>query len=83
MIVGNNCEIDSNTYLGPFTAIGDNCRIIGSEIENSIVMEGAAIDCGNRIVDSIIGKNSMITSNGNRPPKGMKRIVGDSTYLSL
>jgi glucose-1-phosphate thymidylyltransferase len=83
VIIGNNCEIGSNTYLGPYTSIGDDCRIVGAEIENSIVMDGAMIDCGNRIVDSIIGKNSKITSNGDSLPKGMKFVVGDSTYLSL
>jgi len=83
VIIGSNCEIGSNTYLGPYTAIGDNCRLVGSEIENSIVMEGAVIDCGNRIVDSIIGKNSRITSAEEKLPKGMKLVVGDSTYLSL
>jgi glucose-1-phosphate thymidylyltransferase len=83
VIIGSSCEIGSNTYLGPHTAIGDNCRIVGSEIENSIVMEGAVIDCGNRIVDSIIGKNSRITSADGALPKGMKFVVGDSSYLSL
>jgi len=83
VIIGSNCEIGPNTYLGPYTAIGDNCRLVGSELENSIVMEGAVIDCGNRIVDSIIGKDSKITSADGTLPKGMKFVVGDSTYLSL
>ncbi|MFY3740374.1 MAG: glucose-1-phosphate thymidylyltransferase [Candidatus Nitrosomirales archaeon] len=83
VIIGSNCDIGPNTYLGPYTAIGDNCRLVGSELENSIVMEGAVIDCGNRIVDSIIGKDSKITSADGTLPKGMKFVVGDSTYLSL
>ena len=83
VIIGNNCEIGPNAYIGPYTSVGDNCRIIGAEIENGIVMEGVAIDCGNRIVDSIIGKDSKITSNENHLPKGMKLVLGDSTYISI
>ncbi len=83
VIIGNNCEVGPNAYLGPYTAVGNNCRIIGAEIENSIVMENAVIDCKKRIVDRIIGKGSRITSNENHLPKGVKFVLGYSTYLSL
>jgi len=32
--------------MGPYTSIGDNIKLQNSEIENSIVMEGAQIKCG-------------------------------------
>ena len=51
-------EVGPNTYLGPCTSIGNNCRIIGAKIENSIVIDGAVIDYGKRIVNSIIGNNA-------------------------
>src|SRR5574341_40625 len=55
VIIGNNCEVGPGTYLGPYTSIGNNCRIMGVEIENAIVMDGALIEYGKRIVNSIIG----------------------------
>ncbi len=83
IIIGNNCEIGQNTYIGPYTSIGNNCRIIGAEIENSIVMDNTLIECRKRIVDSIIGKGSTVTSNAHQLPQGLKFVIGDSTYLSL
>ncbi len=83
VIIGNNCEVGPNTYFDPYTAVGDNCRIIGAEIENSIIMENAVIECNKRIVDSIIGKGSRITSSEKQLPQGLKFVVGESTYLSL
>ncbi|MFQ5941267.1 MAG: glucose-1-phosphate thymidylyltransferase [Nitrososphaerales archaeon] len=83
VIIGNDCEVGPNTYLGPYTAVGDNCRIVGAEIENSIIMENAVIECKKRIVDSVIGKGSRIRSNEMQLPQGLKFVVGDSTYLSI
>ncbi len=83
IIIGKSCEIGPNVYIGPYTSIGDNCRIVGAELENSIVMENVVINCKKRIVDSIIGKGSRITSADEQLPQALKFVVGDSTYLSL
>ncbi len=83
IIIGKNCEIGPHAYIGPYTSIGDNCRIIGAELENSIVMDNVVINCKKRIVDSIIGKGSKITSANEQFPQGLKFVVGESTYLAL
>jgi len=41
-IIGAETEI-INSYIGPFTAIQEKCRIIQTEIEHSIVLEGSEI----------------------------------------
>ncbi|MHA1130636.1 MAG: glucose-1-phosphate thymidylyltransferase [Candidatus Helarchaeota archaeon] len=83
IIIGNNCEIGPNTYIGPYTSIGDNTKIIGGEIENSIVIGDTRIDCGKRIVESLIGRNSTITSVANNLPGGSKLILGEHSYISI
>lgn len=83
IIIGENCEIGPNTYIGPYSSIGDNCRIIGGEIENSIVIGDALIDCGRRIVESLIGRNSTITSAQKNLPGGNKLILGEHSYISI
>lgn len=83
IIIGTNCEIGPNTYIGPYTAIGDNCKIIGGEIENSIIIGDTLIDCGKRIVESLIGRNSTITSIKKSLPEGNKLILGERSYISI
>lgn len=83
VIVGSNCQIGPNAYIGPYTSVGDGCRIIGAEIENSIIMENTVIECRKRVVDSIIGEGCLIISNEKQLPQGLKFVVGDATYLSL
>jgi glucose-1-phosphate thymidylyltransferase len=81
--IGETCEIGGDAHIGPFTSIGSRVQIFGAEIENSIVLDGTIIDCKERIVDSIIGKNSKIVSNGNNPQMGRRFVVGESTFVGL
>ncbi len=79
--IGENCEIDA--YIGPYTSIGNNSVLKGGEIESSIVMGGAVIECNERIIDSLIGTDSHITSRKNSLPKGHRFIVGENSIVSL
>ncbi len=83
VIIGNHSEIGPETYLGPYTSVGSKVKIFGAEIENSIILDETIIDCKERIVDSIIGRNSKIVSNGAHRPSGRRLIVGESTFVSL
>lgn len=80
-IVGRNCRI-RNAYIGPYTSIGDNCVIEGTEIEDSVVLEGCVIINAGRILESLIGRGVRIT-NSKSYPVGRKLIVGDNSQLVL
>ncbi len=83
-IIGNHCDIGPDAYIGPYTSIGDNSTIQNSELENTIVMEEALINCGRRITDSLIGRKAEIQSNENNIPKGCHRlIIGDMAYVTI
>lgn len=83
LIIGRNCEIGPETYVGPYTSIGDNVVIKGGEIENSIVLDHTVIECGKRIIDSLIGKGSRVVSNEGSLPRGYKLFIGENTFVSL
>ena len=82
VIIGKNCKIGPNTYVGPYTSIGDNCEIINGEIESSIIMDGAKINCSKKIVDSLIGKDVKIFER-NELPKGNRFIIGDNSAVEI
>jgi glucose-1-phosphate thymidylyltransferase len=81
--IGETSEIGEDANIGPFTSIGSRVQILGAEIENSIVLDGTIIDCKERIVDSIIGKNSKIVANRNGPQTGRRFVVGENTFVGL
>ena len=82
LIIGENTKI-INSYVGPFTAISENCEIRESEIEHSIVLEGSHIlNIRYRISDSLIGKQVEILGNQRRI-KNHQFMVGDSSKIEL
>ena len=66
----------------PYTSINDGCTIEGTEVEDSVIMEGCTISRAGRIVESLIGKNVVIRENGRRPA-GHRFIAGDSSEILL
>ena len=80
-IIGRNCVIRDG-YIGPYTSIGNNCEIINSEVEDSVVMDGAKLINAGNIVDSIVGRAAIIEKNKSLP-KGKKFIIGDSSWVRI
>ncbi len=76
-------SIVENSYIGPYTSIGINCRIQGVEIENSVLMDNVTItSLDYRLVDSIIGSGGVIRKNSNRP-RGLRLFLGEMGVVEL
>jgi glucose-1-phosphate thymidylyltransferase len=81
-IIGRDAVL-TDTFIGPFTSVGDGCRISGSELEHSIVLEDSVIeDIGTRIEDSLIGRNVHLRRDDGRP-KAHRLLLGDNSQLGL
>jgi glucose-1-phosphate thymidylyltransferase len=81
-IIGAGTEI-TDSYVGPFTSIQRRCRIVKTEIEHSIVLEGSEIvDIGGRVDESLIGRDVRIYKC---PPKPVayRFMVGDKSEIGL
>jgi len=83
VVIGDNCLIE-NACIEPYTSIGDRVIIRGTEISHSIVCEGTEIqECGVRIVDSLMGRNSIIKAEDFSLPRGHKLVIGDNAQVEL
>ncbi len=82
VVIGENCVI-RNSYIGPYTSIGDGVEIYNTEIEHSVVFNQVDINCSKRIVDSMIGENASVLSAHETLPMGHKLIVGDNSMVEL
>lgn len=81
-IIGAESRI-MNSYVGPFTSIGNGVTIRNSEIEHSIVLEGSTIaDIDRRIVDSLVGRNVEV-SRSDHKPKAYRFMLGDASRVSI
>jgi glucose-1-phosphate thymidylyltransferase len=82
-IIGRDCVIGPDTYIGPHTSIGDGSRIVGADIEASIVIGEAIIESPKKIVNSLIGRHVVIRNAEGRLPKGQQLIVGENSTIYL
>src|SRR5713101_6996281 len=81
-IIGKGAQIE-NAYVGPFTSIGDGVIVRGSEVEHSIILEGASIsDIGGRIESSLIGRNVSIYRSQHKP-RSFNFMLGDRSEVGL
>lgn len=83
VIIGKNCKIGPNAHIGPYTSIGDNTVITNSEIEASIITGDCKIESGNKIIDSLIGRNSVISSVKGSLPRGHRLILGENSFIQI
>lgn len=81
-IIGAGSVIES-TFVGPYTAVQQNCRILGCEIENSIVLEGSSLESiPQRVEGSLIGRGVSIR-RGTRLPQAFRFVVGDNSEVDI
>jgi glucose-1-phosphate thymidylyltransferase len=79
-IIGHNARL-SHAYVGPFTSIMNDVEIRASEIEHSIVLEGASLrDLSTRVADSLIGKNVKIHREPLKP-SAYRFMLGDNSEV--
>jgi len=83
VIIGKNCIIGSGTYVGPYSSIGDNVTLRNADVEFVIILKDTFINTNKRIVNSIIGEKSKITSITDDLPQGSKLIIGDFSQIEL
>jgi glucose-1-phosphate thymidylyltransferase len=81
-VIGAGAQIE-DAYIGPYTSIGDDVRVVRSEVEHSIILAGSVVeDLGTRMEASLLGRNVKVTRSD-----GVKRtvsfLVGDNSEIEL
>ena len=71
-----------NTYVGPYTSIGDNCELRDAEIQHSVVLESSRIIGVHNIQDSLLGREVELVRTGERP-RGTRLMLGDHSRADL
>ncbi len=82
VVIGDGCRIE-NSYVGPYTSIGNEVEIYNTEIEHSVVFDYVDINCSKRIVDSLIGMNATVSSAHDTLPLGHKLVIGDNAVVEI
>jgi glucose-1-phosphate thymidylyltransferase len=81
-IIGAGARL-TDCYIGPYTAIGEDCVIVGAEVEHSILLSGAGVrDLAGRMESSLLGRNVKI-GRDTRQPRAYRFLVGDQSEIAI
>jgi glucose-1-phosphate thymidylyltransferase len=80
-VIGSGSEI-VDSFVGPFSAIGRDCSVRRSEIEHSVLLDGAQVSDAGRIEDSLLGYHVEV-SRSDRRPRATRLMVGDHSRIDL
>jgi glucose-1-phosphate thymidylyltransferase len=81
VIIGANCSVE-DTYIGPYTSIGDQVALKKVDIDHSVVLEGANVSEAGRVVDSLIGQRAVVRSHQG-VPVAHRFMLGDDSVVEL
>ena len=80
VVVGRDCRI-VNSFIGPFSSIGDGSVITDSTLQHTVILQNCRIVGVDRIEDSLIGCNVVVRSNGTR---ALLRVsLGDDSEVEI
>jgi glucose-1-phosphate thymidylyltransferase len=81
VVVGKDAEI-TNSFIGPFTSIGQCVTIRNSVVEHSVVLNHAFLSGIERLEDSLIGKNTKVIKKDTMH-KALRLMVGDDSTIEV
>jgi glucose-1-phosphate thymidylyltransferase len=73
----------TDCYIGPYTAVGQDCVIENAEVEHSILLSGSQVsNLEGRMESSLLGRNVKIRRD-QRQPRAYRFLVGDNSEIAI
>lgn len=81
--VGAGAHIE-DSFIGPYTAIGKDAKVIASEVEYSILMDEAQVyRLPYRLDSSVLGQGVVVDGQGNARRHTLQLVLGDRSRVRL
>jgi glucose-1-phosphate thymidylyltransferase len=71
-----------NAFIGPYTSIGNDCRVEDTSLEFCVILDGSHIIGIERLEESLVGKKSVITKDDG-PHRALRVHIGDDSEVKL
>jgi glucose-1-phosphate thymidylyltransferase len=80
-VIGEGTII-KDSFVGPYTSLGPQCVVVGSSLENCVILDSVRIEGVERLEDSIVGRNAMVHRNTSKH-RALRLMIGDDSEVSL
>ena len=81
VVIGAGTTV-TDSFIGPFSAIGRRCFIESSEVEHSVILDDCRVVGAGRLEDSLLGHHVEVTRTARRP-SATRLMVGDHCSIDL
>ena len=81
VIIGRETLVE-NSFIGPYTSVGDRCKILRSTIEHSVLLGEVEISGVEGLEDSLIGRRAKII-RGAGVKKVFRVMIGDDSIVEI
>jgi glucose-1-phosphate thymidylyltransferase len=79
--VGAGARIE-NSFIGPYTSVGDCVTVFSSSIEHSVILENSRIEGIERLEDSLIGRDAKIRHDNSRH-RALRLMISDDSEVEV
>ena len=62
--------------------MGNNCNIVHSELEHSVLLDGCTVNDVHKMTDSLLGRNVQVVKSQHRP-RALRLMLGDDSKVEL
>lgn len=81
-VIGKGCRI-ADSFIGPYTTVGDGTKILNSAIEHSVILEKCFIQNITRLEDSLIGREAEVVHNDTNHSRALRLLIGDNNVVEV
>jgi glucose-1-phosphate thymidylyltransferase len=81
-VLGENVVVE-NSFVGPFSSIGDHASISNSAVEHCVILERCEIADIERLEDSLLGKCSKVIRENRNSHNVLRLMVGDDSVVEI
>jgi glucose-1-phosphate thymidylyltransferase len=81
-VLGEHVLIE-NSFVGPFSSIGDHARVSNSAVEHCVILERCEIADIERLEDSLLGKCSKVIRANRNSHNVLRLMVGDDSVVEM
>jgi glucose-1-phosphate thymidylyltransferase len=82
VVIGANTIVEDST-VGPDVSLEPGCRIVGSTIRDSILMEGCRVVGVDALTGSLLGRNVDVEMRASSAPRRHRLVLGDQSRLEV
>lgn len=81
VVIGEGTLIE-NSFIGPYSSVGNNVKIIKSSIEHAVILDGSELRDIERLEESLIGRNVKISKN-HTAHNALRLLLGDDSVVEV